>query len=599
MSFSSLAAGQGLPDPSRPSSVEDRAPVLDIPLPEQGAEEEVLKRTTILPKQERQPEENVVDVRAFLVERLMPRESVEGECKEGLSGDFCRIPYEDPELQSLLEKTIKDAGGQFTVFELEEVTVEVTNFFRQQEHILDTAFLPPQQVQDHKVTVQVLQGRLGKVTVVGNKRYKSEVLAAPFGKLIGNPITRDGVTHALLNVWDYPGLRRAERRAQMTFLPGESTGLTDLELEVQEEKRPFNVVLSGDNAGSELSGEYRTRLGVDFNNVTGAADRLSVALIQNFDPKNGNFYAVDYERPVFTPDYKFGIGASRNTFELGQALSALGIEGTTDQGYVFLSRVFNQSFRTSLAASARLTLKDAETDRLGRPFTEDQLTVLDLGVDYLNSDEWLSPKGGTNQSRLIALWSHGFPDFLGSMSADGEADGSRLGAGGEFDKLVVGFTRRQQFYFDTSLWLRLNAQFASDLLVPLEMIALGGPNSVRAFSNAEYLRDKGYFASVEWVTGLPMLKDKMVPDWLTGNRPISWGRALKLSVFADYATGEFNGREISGIDDPITLSGAGVGLGFNTHALSLNMTLATPLVDLDSANGRDPQFFINLGFQFF
>ncbi len=189
------------------------------------------------------------------------------------------------------------------------------------------------------------------------------------------------------------------------------------------------------------------------------------------------------------------------------------------------------------------------------------------------------------------------------MDAKNDPDSSRTGssgdkAGGQFNKVVADITRKQQLSADSWLWLRLNAQYSQSLLVSLEQMSLGGPNSVRAYPSAEYLRDSGYFASVEWATNLPFLDKHPLPEWLAGGRKLSWGRALALSLFADHGAGWRN-EHLGNEQHHVQLTGYGVGLSLQTPKVYINASLASPLNSEAPSNGHNPQFFISAEFQLF
>jgi hemolysin activation/secretion protein len=593
-----FAFSADIPDTGQPRGLQSPFSGYEItPLPD--ADEPIFSGFDVPEKRARLPDEKTAKVKQFVVKRLIPKADVDGECVD----EFCAVPLEDPALELLLGTLLTQYENQFTIFDLEDVATRVTQFFRQRELILDTAFLPPQTVRDQTVFIHVLQGRLGKITTKGNERYYAYTLLAPFRGMVGRTVRRDEITQALLNVWDYPGLRFAERKAQLTFMPGDQTGLTNLELDVSEEEHPFNVVLSADNSGSDYSGVYRGRVDIDFNDLTDAADQLSVAWMNNYNPENSDFYSISYERPVFSSDLKFGVGHSGNQFVLGQELKELEIDGFSEQSYLSLAWIAKQTFRERLMLGSRLHFKEAVTRQAGDTVAIDQLTVLDVNAGGLFSDEWPLTVGGSSQTLFVATYSHGFGDFIGSMEARDDPDSSRQGDGGEqagaeFDKLVLELSRRQRFFWDTLLALRLNSQYSDDLLVSLEQMSLGGPDSVRAYPTAEVLRDSGYFVSADWIFKLPFLADEMVPQWLSAGRQASWKQALSFSLFVDHAAGQRN-NPLDNEEEFSELSGAGIGLNFETPALMVKMTLAKPLGDVEPSNEEDPQFFMSLQWKLF
>ncbi len=596
----------GIAEPLGPRGM-DGAPALDVPLAEP---DQSLDALDVAPRRDRLPDETRVSVKRFIVTRLEPRGDAPAGCADVIYRDFCGLRVNDWRLSAELDKLLTETyQNELSVFDLEDVAVRVTDYYRAQDRILDTAFVPPQTVAGGVVNIYVLSGRLGKVDVQGNKRYKANVLAWPFASALGEPVSRDSMTHSLLNVWDYPGLLFAQRKANITFIPGEQTGETDIRLQVEEDPLPFNLVLSSDNAGSQYSGEYRARADVFWNNLTGGADQLALGATYAFDPQNNFYWNIDYLRPIFTPDLRIGIGASRSAYDIGADLADLGIDGTTEQAYIRLNYIFFQSFRDRLVGEVRFSRQDAVTNQNNSQLSEDRLAPLEIGIDYLNTDSLLAPEGRANQLRLIANYSHGFPNLWGSMDASDPAESSRIGedgkrAGAEYDKLVAGIIRKQAFFWNSDFWFRANGQYTDDFLVPLEQFAIGGPNSVRAYPVAEWLFDKGYFASLEWEFPVPFLnklQDKYpnclyAPKWASCGAPTKLGDAIRLSLFVDFAEGWLNNARNNETDHQV-VTGVGFGARYQTRNLRMGFSVATPIGSPEASTGYDPQLFFNIAYQ--
>ena len=73
-------------------------------------------------------------------------------------------------------------------------------YYREHGLILAQAFVPVQEVDDGEVTIQVLEGLLGRVVTEGNELYQAEILQTPFRSLIGQPVTKEAIETALLTV---------------------------------------------------------------------------------------------------------------------------------------------------------------------------------------------------------------------------------------------------------------------------------------------------------------------------------------------------------------------------------------------------------------
>lgn len=474
----------------------------------------------------------------------------------------------------------------FTIGQLQELANDVTQLYRDAGFILAQAFIPAQDVESGVVTLEVLEGKLGKVMTEGNNRYSTSVLSAPFTDLIGQPVTKESLESAVLTMTDYPGLT-----AFSVLQPGDNVGETALVLKVQKEQ-PYDVNVRLDNHGTEFIGEYRLLATGKLNNITGAADTLSATLLTTSKPNNTIYGDIRYIRPVISPDYKLGAAYSHNSFDVGSELADLDISGTTDIFNVYLRKDFIRGRQKNLYGLIDLAAERATVDQTAAVNQEDRLTVLTLEGGFDSIDTRFN---GINTG--TAQLSHGFSDVLGAMGDD-DPDSTRTGgsgekAGGDFTKLEISYSRLQSLFKNNSLLLRAHGQYSNDLLTSLEQFQMGGPNSVRAYPVAEYLRDSGMYVSLDYLVNAPGFSDK--PAF--GNR--TWGELLQFSVFVDAARGWMN-DPLANEEREVTLKGAGIGVQFNMPGrFFARLSLATQIGDRDPSNGRDPQTYFDLRYDFF
>lgn len=141
------------------------------------------------------------------------------------------------------------------------------------------------------------------------------------------------------------------------------------------------------------------------------------------------------------------------------------------------------------------------------------------------------------------------------------------------------------------LHVSFRSQHSEDLLTSLEQMAIGGPNSVRAYSTAEFLRDTAVSTSVEWLMRAPGFD-----QWKAfGNK--RWGEVLQVSLFIDYAKGWLNDA-LASDREVVSLSGIGAGFRFNYENFSARFEFASPLGDEPPGNDRDPQYFFEMNYGF-
>jgi hemolysin activation/secretion protein len=474
----------------------------------------------------------------------------------------------------------------FTISEMQEVTDEITRVYRGAGYILARAYIPEQEVTDGRVVIRILEGMLEQLSFEGNQDYSGDVLRLPFEEIINQPVNREEIERALLDLSDYPGLR-----FNSVFSPGEALGTAKLGVNIESEKSIEGTVWL-DNHGSAFTGEYRLWADASYNNPSGAADRLSAQILTTMGDNDGksNYYALSYERPIFGPRNLVSIDASNNAYSVGGDFAPLDLKGKSSIYNVSLRRKFIRSRKMNVEGRAVLSSKKSSSDLSYLNIGEDALTVLTLGAiaDYRNTSS------GYTQAALH--YSQGIPGVLGAMDEDGDGNSSRTGgsgdaAGGDFSKLNLHLAHWQPLLFSTmvqnqSILGRIEVQSSSDLLVSMEQMPLGGPNSVRAYPPAEYMVDSGHFISLEWIAkSSSATKGKFFEN-------------LQFSAFYDYAAGELNDPLANDVDAPeLQGYGASIQLAPENEYIA-RLELATPIGDPDPSNDRSIQYFFKFGYMF-
>ena len=442
------------------------------------------------------------------------------------------------EVQKILQGVIDSRSGGFTIGELtDEAATKVTDYYREHQLILAQAVIPVQTVKDGIVDIQVLPGLLGRVLVEGNKMYSAKLLQGPFKKLIGKPVTKESIEAALLSLTDFPGLT-----VFGVFQPGIEVGKTDIVLNVQDEKR-FDFAYRVDNHGVDATGRFRFRPDVQWNNITGSADQLTLLLQQTFRPKNNVFYSTRYKRYLGAGIYG-ELFWDQNQFDVGGSLRSSQIHGETTDIGGSLTKTWVRGRLFNLYSSLSLTRKESVTTTRGNPTNRDKLTVMGFSFNFDHVDTRFR---GIDSGTLE--FSRGFDGMFGAMgdsasanllraigkapSVQGRnsANGDPRFAEGQFGKVNLRLQRLQTVSENTTLQLVAEYQWTDDLLVPLEQYTVGGPDNVRAFPQGQKLLDRAVFASVDLIQNVPFITDK--PAF--GNR--TWGELLQISAFYDFARG--------------------------------------------------------------
>ena len=573
------AAPIEIPDSARPGAV--RPEEVGKPLTPKAPEAEVMEIPAVIDRPFEIDEGPTIVVQQF---RLLDAK------------DLPKYDVSLLELQDVLEKFKQTRPEGFTIGQMQEAADEVTRYYREKGLILAQAVVPVQVVQSGIVDIQVFEGRLGRVVAEGNLMYKEKLLRKPFKNLIGKPVTKDEIESVLLQLTDFPGLT-----VFGVFQPGQQVGTADIVLKVQEEKR-FAASMRGDNHGLQETGRGRFRTTIDWNNVTGGADRLSFTVQQTYRPKNNTFFSANYER-YLGHGFKVGMDWNRNKFDVGGDLAAQNIQGETENRAAYLDKTWFRSRQFNLSSRLTMTRKESISTTRGRQSNNDKLAVLSLETSMDQVDTRFK---GINF--LTLELSRGFNDILGAMGSNASAQLRNAGdrpsrqagpperrfASGQFSKFFMTAQRLQTITEDITFLGRAELQLTDDVLVPLEQYSVGGPDHVRAYPQAQFLFDNALFFSAELNHRMPFITDKV----LIGNR--TWGEIVQLSIFYDHAVGNLVSPLTSEPTDNVNFRGAGVQVRFTLPGLiDSRLMMAWPIESFERAdNNRRPQIWGDITYSF-
>ena len=382
------------------------------------------------------------------------------------------------------ERTISEA-------ELNTLLGDLTTYARSHGYPAAAAYLPPQTNADGALTIRILAGRYGKITIDSSAAIDDGQLRRLTHALhTGAPIEGRRLEKALYNIAALGGIEAAG-----LLSPGADFGTSDLTIRVKDGKRQ-SFVLYSENYGSRTSGRYRYGLQTSLSNITRSGDRLSLAaMLSNEDLRN---YSLTYTRPVGVDGSMLGLGISRMDYELSGAFRRLGAQGHADTVSLFGTSPLLRTSRDTLSITYgwdSRKLKD-EYKNVGMTL-EKHSNAAHIGV----RGEMVRPR--TRLTYDLTAY-HG---TIASDSAMAERQMRRAGAEGSFTKGVLNLGVRQELGGRFHLNMRAQMQAAGDNLDSSEEIYLGGANGVRAYPQGEGSGDSGYLASAELVyrTGIPHL----------------------------------------------------------------------------------------------
>lgn len=474
-------------------------------------------------------------------------------------------PQSFKQLVGIMKQQNAERGINYS--DLEEITGELTHFYRQNGLFLAQVQIPAQEVKDGVVSLTVQEGRLGKVVVEDNQRYGEADLVHPFGSKLGGLVSHGEIEEGLYLLNDLPGLN-----VTGYFSAGDSPGETALNLKVRNEKS-WKVAVRADNHGSTFTGDERLYTVGELLNPMGIGDALTLGYLKSEDPGKSDLAQFKYSFPVFGPRTRLEVSADRNEFELKDGdsdnalINQLGIEGVNSTYALNLDHKFYRSRDFNLSAGVALTQKETDVDAVVTEFSRtEKVNGIELGMHI---------------------------DGLGQSIQMLNIADVRLSYGSHQEDIVEG--RDEEFYkfaLDTNslffvplpftdassrLILKSRWQYSDSSLPAFEQMSLGGANGVRAYSVRDFSADQAVMLNAEWYFDFP---EFMNFEIASGHR---LNDVMQFGLLADAAYGSIVNFEDELNDDWARLAGLGFILKFNwDDTLAANISFAKPVSSVSS-----------------
>ncbi len=465
---------------------------------------------------------------------------------------------------TLVALTGFDAARELTLGELRAMAARITSHYRQNGYFVAQAYLPAQDIKDGAVTIAVLEGRYGQVSLNNSSTLADGVANGLLAGLqAGDTVAIAPLERSILLLSDIPGVN-----VQSTLVPGASVGASDLIVELTPGARVAGSI-DVDNHGSRYTGKNRLGGALYINNPSGYGDLVSLRVLTSDA-------GLHYGRIAYQAQFgraRAGIAYSRMQYRLGQEFDILQASGTASITSLYGSYPLIRSRRHNLTVLINFDHKTFH-DRIAATATvadkQAQVAMLSLNGDARDSI------GGGGLNAYGATWSAGRIDLQNPAVLATDAASARSNGG--YHKLSLHAMRLQSVTETISLYAAINGQFASKNLDNSEKIGLGGAAGVRAYPSGEAYGDQGYILNLEARAQLPKFSDA-VPGH------------MQLIGFVD--TGSVMQNKNAWTAGPNRRSLSGFGIGFNwidnnnfvvkaTLARKLGNAAATSAPDADS-----------------
>jgi len=461
---------------------------------------------------------------------------------------------------------------------LESAAQAVTDHYRKKGYTLALAYVPQQEIKFGMVELAVLEGRIGDVTVSGNKYYSSSFIKGHFAQAMEENVARnESLERGLLLLNEYPSLKTSA-----TPEPGKSAGATDVHI-TAEDKRPLHFMLDMNNYGFNTISRYRFGAGVEVGNVLVDGGTLTLNGIMGNEPNQLLYGLGNYSMPIGVHGTKLVIGGADGKFDVGGQLDFLQIQGHISTGDIAVTHPFIKSRFQNLLGEFGFSAKHSKLELLDSLLADDAVRSLRLGVNWDRLDllgRWYASVYGFQ----------GLGEFLGGMS-DNSPQASRRGADDRFTKATIATGRIQSLGHEMLLVLKASGQITTGPVVVMEQMLLGGPDSVRGYQLGERFVDEGYTLSAE--TRIPFFPSLM-PTAL---------KQTQGAIFIDYGAGLLRNPQ-PGEHRTTNMTGTGVGLQtqlpwYNSNIrLDLGFPIGPKPIGGTIAGDRSPTLYFSIATRF-
>jgi len=345
--------------------------------------------------------------------------------------------------------------------------------------VVSACFLPPQEIKDGLVTLQVVEARLGELKIKPHKYFNSDRIDYYWDIAPGDALRHDKISKSLQLI-----NRNPDRDAKATLKAGKSPKTTDVYLDV-ESRLPLHLTSSFNREGTTSTGKKKVGFGARHNNFLGLDDSFLCGSI--FGKDFSSIYAY-HTVPITDFGTSLLYGCNYNKSSPKKEFTRYEIRSRTLNSSIFLYQDLYKKDEYLGEAYFGFDLKDKtiKTNTAGT-YKRDRLRIARLGGKFIK-------KGFGSTTYIKPEISQGV-DILGSRP---EHPLSSRNAKSDFTKFNLKVNHKRQLPFlDLQANIKVTGQMASTKLTPQEQYFLGGMDSVRGFPSGDYLADDAVQANLE------------------------------------------------------------------------------------------------------
>lgn len=350
--------------------------------------------------------------------------------------------------------------------------------------------LPEQDITRGVVRFNIVQPKIGKITVEGNEHFSTDNVRRSLPSLKEGETPNSGdIARNLQIAAEHP-----IKQTSVLLRSGASEELVDVNVRVIDD-RPWRLVGTLDNTGTSDTGYWRLGVGYQHTNLFDRDHTLSMQVITS--PTNLDqvaIYGVGYRIPYYRLNSSLDLFAGYSDVDSGTVQGLFNVSG---KGSIFgarwnyyLPKWQDVEQKVYLGLDYRAYQNNVTLQGIG--FVPD-ITIHPVSVGYsglmrMTASEWA----------FNASVARNIPGGNDGKSADFNA--TRFGAPDNYSLVRYGTSFVHAFRNEWQARLAYTGQYTQDSLIPGEQFGIGGAETVRGYLPREAANDRGYATQLELYT---------------------------------------------------------------------------------------------------
>ena len=442
-------------------------------------------------------------------------------------------------------------GRNVFISDIQKVIDQLNNLYAEKGFVTAKAFLPEQTVENGHIYIELVESKVGNISVEQNKWTRTKYIT---DRIEQKPGELFDIVELEQDILDF---NRYNEGVNLTanLTAGTQPGTTDIALKANE-NFPFHIVGIMDNAGRYQTGHLRGGAMIYADSLFHNRDRLSI----------GSYFSggaispfADYNIPVNKKDGRVG-------FMYSSTFAKIKYGPLTDLDLKSKSYIYSLYYSQPLVRKPGFELKSYLAGNYKRARTSVLDDMFDIGVDEITSVDLAF---NLRKDTKYGIWYANQGVSLAVPIFDSQSS---------YVKLNGGLVRLHDFSHGVIGQLRANYQvIPNNKHIPyLDQFQVGGLATVRGYSEGILMGKNGYYTSAELM--FPLMPREITSP-RSGEKIPFIGKYVKGAVFADHA-GVFPTAGEGYYDGSYFLMSLGMGLRVQLPGdLSARLYWGYPLIN--------------------